>query len=68
MQRALFTLQFGDTNFLRDDLTVKAGRQITLLLDVPQVARASKPFKTVCEYGQPAQRMGARPSTTICVR
>ena len=22
VQRALFTLQFGDTNFLRDDLTV----------------------------------------------
>ncbi|AOY90926.1 cell division protein FtsZ [Cupriavidus sp. USMAA2-4] len=61
VQRALFTLQFGDTNFLRDDLTVKAGRQITLLLDVPQVARASKPFKTVCEYGHSlAQRMGAR--------
>ncbi|MGO4329951.1 cell division protein ZipA C-terminal FtsZ-binding domain-containing protein [Cupriavidus sp. 2TAF22] len=61
MQRALFTLQFGDTNFLRDDLTAKAGRQITLLLDVPSAAQATKPFKTVCEYGYSlAQRMGAQ--------
>ncbi|AJG19802.1 cell division protein ZipA C-terminal FtsZ-binding domain-containing protein [Cupriavidus basilensis] len=61
VQRALFTLQFGDTNFLRDDLTAKAGRQITLLLDVPSAAQATKPFKTVCEYGYSlAQRMGAQ--------
>lgn len=61
VQRALFTLQFGDTNFLRDDLTAKAGRQITLLLDVPLAAQATKPFKTVCEYGYSlAQRMGAQ--------
>lgn len=61
VQRALFTLQFGDTNFLRDDLTVKAGRQITLLLDVPQAAQSAKPLKTMCEYGNSlAQRMGAQ--------
>ncbi|NSX14181.1 cell division protein FtsZ [Cupriavidus taiwanensis] len=61
VQRPLFTLQFGDTNFLRDDLTVKAGRQITLLLDVPVADQAAKPFKTVCEYGHTlAQRMGAQ--------
>lgn len=61
IQRALFTLQFGDTNFLRDDLTVKAGSQITLLLDVPQASQAVKPLKTMCEYGDSlAQRMGAR--------
>jgi len=61
VQKPLFTLQFGDTNFLRDDLTVSAGRQITLLLDVPQAPQAGKPFKTVCEYGYSlAQRMGAR--------
>jgi len=61
VQKPLFTLQFGDTNFLRDDLTVSAGRQITLLLDVPQSPQAGKPFKTVCEYGYSlAQRMGAR--------
>ncbi len=61
VQKPLFTLQFGDTNFLRDDLTVNAGRQITLLLDVPQAAQAVKPFKTVCEYGYSlAQRMGAQ--------
>lgn len=61
VQKPLFTLQFGDTNFLRDDLTLKAGRQITLLLDVPQGAQAIKPFKTVCEYGYSlAQRMGAQ--------
>ncbi|EHP40096.1 hypothetical protein OR16_27774 [Cupriavidus basilensis OR16] len=61
VQRALFTLQFGDTNFLRDDLTAKAGRQITLLLDVPSATQATKPFKTVCEYGYSlAQRMGAQ--------
>ena len=61
VQRALFTLQFGDTNFLRDDLTVKAGRQITLLLDVPVAEEASKPFKLVCEYAYTlSQRMGAQ--------
>lgn len=61
VQRPLFTLQFGDTNFLRDDLTVKAGRQITLLLDVPVADQGAKPFKTVCEYGHTlAQRMGAQ--------
>ncbi|WP_186425331.1 cell division protein ZipA C-terminal FtsZ-binding domain-containing protein [Cupriavidus metallidurans] len=61
VQRPLFTLQFGDTNFLRDDLTLSAGRQITLLLDVPQASQAAKPFKTVCEYGYSlAQRMGAQ--------
>jgi hypothetical protein len=61
IQRALFTLQFGDTNFLRDDLTVKAGHQITLLLDVPQAAQSAKPLKLMCEYGDSlAQRMGAR--------
>lgn len=61
VQKPLFTLQFGDTNFLRDDLTVNAGRQITLLLDVPQASQTVKPFKTVCEYGYSlAQRMGAQ--------
>lgn len=61
VQKPLFTLQFGDTNFLRDDLTLNAGRQITLLLDVPQASQAIKPFKTVCEYGYSlAQRMGAQ--------
>ncbi len=61
VQRALFTLQFGDTNFLRDDLTVKAGRQITLLLDVPLAEEATKPFKLVCEYAYTlSQRMGAQ--------
>lgn len=61
VQRALFTLQFGDTNFLHDDLTVKAGRQITLLLDVPVAEEASKPFKLVCEYAYTlSQRMGAQ--------
>ncbi|MBP0618719.1 cell division protein ZipA C-terminal FtsZ-binding domain-containing protein [Cupriavidus consociatus] len=61
VQRPLFTLQFGDTNFLRDDLTVKSGRQITLLLDVPLADQDTRPFKTVCEYGHTlAQRMGAQ--------
>lgn len=61
VQKPLFTLQFGDTNFLRDDLTLNAGRQITLLLDVPQAPQEIKPFKTVCEYGYSlAQRMGAQ--------
>jgi len=61
VQKPLFTLQFGETNFLRDDLTVSAGRQITLLLDVPQAPQTVKPFKTVCEYGYSlAQRMGAK--------
>jgi hypothetical protein len=61
VQRPLFALQFGDTNFLRDDLTVKGGGQITLLLDVPQADQGGKPFKTVCEYGYSlALRMGAQ--------
>ncbi|RZT41991.1 cell division protein ZipA C-terminal FtsZ-binding domain-containing protein [Cupriavidus agavae] len=61
VQKPLFTLQFGETNFLRDDLTLNAGRQITLLLDVPQASQSIKPFKTVCEYGYSlAQRMGAQ--------
>jgi hypothetical protein len=61
VQRPLFTLQFGDTNFLRDDLTVKSGRQITLLLDVPVADQGARPFKTVCEYGHTlGQRMGAQ--------
>lgn len=61
VQRALFTLQFGDTNFLRDDLTAKGGRQITLLLDVPLADEAAKPFKLVCEYAYTlSQRMGAQ--------
>lgn len=61
VQKPLFTLQFGDTNFLRDDLTLNAGRQITLLLDVPQAPQSIKPFKLVCEYGYSlAQRMGAQ--------
>nr|WP_315597507.1 cell division protein ZipA C-terminal FtsZ-binding domain-containing protein [uncultured Cupriavidus sp.] len=61
VQKPLFTLQFGETNFLRDDLTLNAGRQITLLLDVPQAPQSIKPFKTVCEYGYSlAQRMGAQ--------
>ncbi|MBY4898004.1 cell division protein ZipA C-terminal FtsZ-binding domain-containing protein [Cupriavidus sp. AU9028] len=61
VQRPLFTLQFGDTNFLRDDLTVKAGQQITLLLDVAVAAQSVRPFKTMCEYGNSlAERMGAQ--------
>lgn len=61
MQRALFTLQFVDTNFLRDDLTAKGGRQITLLLDVPLAEEVAKPFKQICEYAYTlSQRMGAQ--------
>lgn len=61
VQRALLTLQFGDTNFLRDDLTAKAGHQITLLLDVPTSDAHLKPFKLICEYAYSlSQRMGAR--------
>ncbi|MHA6822084.1 cell division protein ZipA C-terminal FtsZ-binding domain-containing protein [Ralstonia pseudosolanacearum] len=61
VQRALFTLQFVDTNFLRDDLTAKGGRQITLLLDVPLAEEVAKPFKQICEYAYTlSQRMGAQ--------
>jgi hypothetical protein len=61
VSRPLFTLQFGDTNFLRDDLTVKSGNQITLLLDVPTAAESAKPFKLICEYAYSlSQRMGAK--------
>lgn len=61
VQRALLTLHFGDTNFLRDDLTAKAGHQITLLLDVPTSDAQLKPFKLICEYAYSlSQRMGAR--------
>ena len=34
-QNPVFMLFFGDTNFLRDDLTYKGGQMITLVLDVP---------------------------------
>lgn len=61
VQRALLTLHFGDTNFLRDDLTTKAGHQVTLLLDVPTSDAELKPFKLICEYAYSlSQRMGAR--------
>ncbi|WP_338911754.1 cell division protein ZipA C-terminal FtsZ-binding domain-containing protein [Mycetohabitans rhizoxinica] len=60
-QNPVFMLQFGDTNFLRDDLTYKGGTMITLLLDVPVADEDILPFRLMCDYAKSlAQRIGAR--------
>lgn len=60
-QNPVFMLQFGDTNFLRDDLTYKGGQMITLLLDVPVADEDIMPFRLMCDYaGSLSQRIGAR--------
>ena len=60
-QNPVFMLQFGDTNFLRDDLTYKGGNMITLLLDVPVADEDILPFRLMCDYAKSlAQRIGAR--------
>lgn len=60
-QNPVFMLQFGDTNFLRDDLTYKGGTIITLLLDVPMADEDILPFRLMCDYAKSlAQRIGAR--------
>lgn len=60
-QNPVFTLQFGDTNFLRDDLTYKGGDLITLLLDVPVADEDLLPFRLMCDYAKSmAQRIGGR--------
>ncbi|KAG0194685.1 hypothetical protein DFQ28_007831 [Apophysomyces sp. BC1034] len=59
-QNPAFMLQFGDTNFLRDDLTYKGGTMITLLLDVPAADEDILPFRLMCDYAKwLAQRIGA---------
>ncbi len=60
-QHPVFMLQFGNTNFLRDDLTYKGGQVITLLLDVPVANEDISPFKLMCDYATSlSQRIGAR--------
>ncbi|AKJ68222.1 cell division protein FtsZ [Pandoraea thiooxydans] len=60
-QNPVFTLQFGDTNFLRDDLTYKGGDLITLLLDVPVADEDLLPFRLMCDYAKSiGQRIGGR--------
>jgi hypothetical protein len=60
-QNPVFMLQFGDTNFLRDDLTYKGGQMITLLLDVPVADEDIMPFRLMCDYASSlSQRIGAR--------
>jgi hypothetical protein len=60
-QNPVFMLMFGDTNFLRDDLTYKGGHMITLLLDVPVADEDILPFRLMCDYAKSlAQRIGAR--------
>ena len=60
-QRPVFTLQFGDTNFLRDDLTYKGGEMITLVLDVPVADEDILPFRLMCDYAKSlAERIGGR--------
>jgi hypothetical protein len=57
----VFMLQFGDTNFLRDDLAYKGGQMITLLLDVPCADEDILPFRLMCDYAASlSQRIGAR--------
>jgi hypothetical protein len=51
-QSPVFMLQFGDTNFLRDDLTYKGGQMITLVLDVPVADEDILPFRLMCDYAK----------------
>ena len=60
-QNPVFMLQFGDTNFLRDDLTYKGGNMITLVLDVPVAEEDIPPFRLMCDYAKSlSERIGAR--------
>ncbi|KWZ42717.1 cell division protein FtsZ [Burkholderia savannae] len=60
-QNPVFMLQFGDTNFLRDDLTYKGGNLITLVLDVPVADEDILPFRLTCDYAKSlSERIGAR--------
>ena len=60
-QSPVFMLQFGDTNFLRDDLTYKGGQMITLVLDVPVADEDILPFRLMCDYAKSlAERIGGR--------
>ncbi len=60
-QNPVFMLQFGDTNFLRDDLTYKGGNMITLVLDVPVADEDILPFRLMCDYAKSlSERIGAR--------
>jgi FtsZ-interacting cell division protein ZipA len=60
-QSPVFMLQFGDTNFLRDDLTYKGGQIITLILDVPVADEDILPFRLMCDYAKSlAERIGGR--------
>jgi FtsZ-interacting cell division protein ZipA len=60
-QNPVFMLQFGDTNFLRDDLTYKGGQMITLVLDVPVADEDILPFRLMCDYAKSlAERIGGR--------
>ncbi len=60
-QNPVFMFQFGDTNFLRDDLTYKGGQMITLVLDVPVADEDILPFRLMCDYAKSlSERIGAR--------
>lgn len=60
-QSPVFMLQFGDANFLRDDLTYKGGQTITLILDVPVADEDILPFRLMCDYAKSlAERIGGR--------
>jgi hypothetical protein len=60
-QSPVFMLQFGDTNFLRDDLTYKGGQMITLVLDVPVADEDILPFRLMCDYAKSlSERIGGR--------
>ncbi|PLZ02090.1 cell division protein FtsZ [Burkholderia sp. WAC0059] len=60
-QSPVFMLQFGDTNFLRDDLTYKGGQMLTLILDVPVADEDILPFRLMCDYAKSlAERIGGR--------
>ncbi|MEA3117318.1 MAG: hypothetical protein QOI13_588 [Paraburkholderia sp.] len=60
-QSPIFMLQFGDTNFLRDDLTFKGGQMITLILDVPVADEDILPFRLICDYAKSlSERIGGR--------
>lgn len=60
-QSPLFMLEFGDTNFLRDDLTYKGAQMIVLILDVPTADETALPFRLMCDYAKSlATRLGGQ--------
>ncbi|MCS6765320.1 MAG: cell division protein FtsZ [Candidatus Protistobacter heckmanni] len=60
--RLVFSLQFAGTNFLRDDLSRRAARRVSLVLDVPRTDPSTDPLRTMWSYAAHiAQKLSAQP-------